>query len=111
MWRLFGLLTLLAMPQLSWAVEAGLPMLSTSRNASGGEDYTVSLQLLGIMTILTLIPALVLGMTAFTRIIIVLAILRQALGTGQSPSNQVLLTISLFLTFFVMSPVLDVAYK
>ncbi len=111
MWRLSVVLALVLMPQWSWAVESGLPMLSTSRNAAGGEDYTVSLQLLGIMTILTLIPALVLGMTAFTRIIIVLAILRQALGTGQSPSNQVLLTISLFLTFFVMSPVLDAAYK
>ncbi|MEL0027867.1 MAG: flagellar type III secretion system pore protein FliP, partial [Perlucidibaca sp.] len=74
-------------------------------------DYSVPIQILGIMTLLTLLPAIVLGMTAFTRIIIVLALLRQALGTGQTPSNQVLLSAALFLTFFVMSPVLQQVHQ
>jgi flagellar biosynthetic protein FliP len=63
------------------------------------------------MTALTLLPAVLLSMTAFTRIIIVLAILRQALGTPQTPPNQVLIGLGLFLTLFVMSPVVTEAYE
>ncbi len=59
------------------------------------------------MTLLTLLPAAILSTSAFVRIIIVLSILRQALGTAQTPPNQVLLGIALFLTFFVMSPVIS----
>ena len=59
------------------------------------------------MTALSLLPALLLGMTSFTRIMVVLAILRQALGTGQTPNNQVLMALSLFLTLFTMGPVFD----
>ena len=59
------------------------------------------------MTALTFLPAGVLMMTSFTRIIIVLAILRQALGTMNTPSNQVLLGLSLFMTFFIMAPVIE----
>ncbi|WP_272993653.1 MULTISPECIES: flagellar type III secretion system pore protein FliP [Spongiibacter] len=87
-----------------------LPAVSSAANAAGGQEYSVSLQLLAIMTALTLLPALLLGMTAFTRIMIVLSILRQALGTGQTPSNQVLLSLSLFLTLFVMYPIGEQAY-
>ena len=73
----------------------------------GGQTYTLTLQVLALMTALTLLPAILLMMTAFTRIMIVLGILRQALGAGQTPPNQVLLGLALFLTFFVMSPVID----
>jgi flagellar biosynthetic protein FliP len=65
---------------------------------------------LALMTALTVLPALLLSMTAFTRIVIVLAILRQALGTPQTPPNQVLVGLSLFLTLFVMMPVFSKAY-
>ena len=71
----------------------------------------LSLQILVLMTVLTLVPSIVLGMTAFTRVIIVLSILRQALGTQQTPPNQVLIAIALFITFYVMSPIFDVLYE
>lgn len=77
--------------------------------SSGGEGggLTLSLQLLLVMGLLTILPALVLMMTSFTRIIVVLAILRQALGLQQSPPNQVLIGLSLFLSLFVMAPTID----
>jgi flagellar biosynthetic protein FliP len=87
--------------------QGGLPALTLQANADGSETWSVSLQVLVLMTALTLVPAALLMMTAFTRIIIVLAILRQALGTAQTPSNQVLVGLALFLTLFVMRPVLD----
>jgi flagellar biosynthetic protein FliP len=77
----------------------------------GQQTYSLSLQVLALMTALTVLPALVLSMTAFTRIVIVLAILRQALGTPQTPPNQVLIGLSLFLTLFVMTPVMSSAYE
>lgn len=86
----------------------GMPALTVKTNPDGSEDYTVSLQILAIMTGLTLLPALLMMMTSFTRIIIVFAILRQALGLQQSPSNQILIGLSLFLTMFIMTPVFDV---
>lgn len=107
-----GILALVLFAMPVWANAAtGLPAISASPAAGGGQEYTVSLQLLAVMTALTLLPALLLGMTAFTRITIVLSILRQALGTGQTPSNQVLLSLSLFLTLFIMQPVAEVAYR
>lgn len=81
-------------------------VLSLATEATEGQSYSLSLQILVLMTLLTLLPAIVLSMSAFVRIIIVLSILRQALGTAQTPPNQVLLGIALFLTFFVMSPVI-----
>jgi len=74
---------------------------------AGGEPLSMSLQLLLVMGLLTILPALVLMMTSFTRIIVVLAILRQALGLQQSPPNQVLIGIALFLSLFVMAPTLE----
>ncbi|NHO88972.1 flagellar type III secretion system pore protein FliP [Pseudoteredinibacter isoporae] len=85
-----------------------MPALTVKTNPDGSEDYTVSLQILAIMTGLTLLPALLMMMTSFTRIIIVFAILRQALGLQQSPSNQILIGLSLFLTMFIMTPVFEV---
>jgi flagellar biosynthetic protein FliP len=84
----------------------GMPVLTLDEGA-GGTRYSLSLQVLFLMTALTILPSLVLGMSAFTRIIIVLSILRQALGTQQTPPNQVLIAITLFLSFFVMQPVLS----
>lgn len=86
----------------------GLPALTVRTNGDGSQDYTVTLQILLLMTALSFLPAILMMMTSFTRIIIVFAILRQALGLQQSPSNQILIGLSLFLTFFVMSPVLSV---
>jgi len=76
----------------------------------GGQPVSMPMQVLLLMTSITLLPALLLGVTAFTRIIIVLSLLRQALGTGQAPSNQVLLALALFLTAMVMQPVFDQAW-
>jgi len=72
-----------------------------------GKSYSVTLQILAVMTLLTVLPSLLIMMTSFTRIIVVFAILRQAMGTPQTPSNQILLGLALFLTFFIMSPVLE----
>jgi flagellar biosynthetic protein FliP len=85
----------------------GLPALTVTTNPDGSQEYTVTLQILAIMTALTFIPAILVMMTSFTRIIIVFAILRQALGLQQSPSNQILIGLSLFLTIFIMSPTLQ----
>ncbi len=83
----------------------GLPALNV--NTSGDKtEYSLPLQILILMGALTILPSLVLGMTSFARIIIVMSILRQALGTQQTPPNQVIIAISLFLTFFIMSPTL-----
>lgn len=85
----------------------GLPALTVKTIADGTQEYTVTLQILAIMTALTFLPALLMMMTSFTRIIIVFSILRQALGLQQSPSNQILIGLALFLTLFIMQPVLD----
>ena len=92
---------------LSVQAQPGLAAVTVQTAADGGQTYSVSIQVLMLMTLLTLLPAAVMMMTSFTRIIIVLAILRQALGTLQTPSNQILVGLSLFLTFFVMMPFLD----
>lgn len=86
------------------SIGGGIPALNVSDNGSGGTTYSLSLQVLALMTALTVLPSLVLGMTSFTRIIIVLSILRQAMGTQQTPPNQVLIAIALFLSFFIMTP-------
>lgn len=88
-----------------------LPIAQVTPNEDGTEDYTITIQLLLLMTALTLLPSLLLGMTAFTRIIVVLAILRQALGLQQTPSNQILVGLALFLTLFVMRPVFVDIYE
>ncbi|TVR60644.1 MAG: flagellar biosynthetic protein FliP [Candidatus Competibacteraceae bacterium] len=89
------------------AAPAGLPAVTITPTADGGETWSLSLQVLALMTALTLLPAALLMMTAFTRILIVLAFLRQAMGTMQTPSNQILVGLALFLTFFIMSPVFE----
>jgi flagellar biosynthetic protein FliP len=95
-----------AAPAAAALAAPGIPALSV-QNVAGGQTYTLTIQLLVLMTAITLLPAALLMMTAFTRIVIVLAILRQAIGAGQAPPNQVIVGLALFLTLFVMSPVID----
>jgi flagellar biosynthetic protein FliP len=106
-WLPLLMLFMVWLPDISLA--QGLPMV-TVNSGKGGQQYSLTLQLLGLMTVLTLLPSLLLMMTSFVRIIIVLSILRQALGTGQTPPNTVLVGLALFLTFFIMTPVFDDVY-
>ncbi|EIL92211.1 flagellar biosynthesis protein flip [Rhodanobacter sp. Root480] len=109
-WRWIIAALLVVLPLGAWAVTPGIPVLNVQTAADGAKNWTLSLQVLALMTALTLLPAILLMMTSFTRIIIVLGFLRQALGTQSTPPNQVLLGLALFLTLFVMSPVLTKAY-
>jgi flagellar biosynthetic protein FliP len=84
----------------------GVPAVTVTSNPDGSQEYSVTIQILGIMTVLTLLPAFLMMMTSFTRIIIVFSILRQALGLQQAPSNQILIGLALFLSIFIMTPVL-----
>lgn len=92
------------------AMAQGLPVINSTPAPGGGQNYTLSVQMLVLLTALSFLPAVLLMMTSFTRIIIVLSLLRQALGTQSAPPSQVLVGLTLFLTFFVMSPVFDKAY-
>jgi len=94
----------LALPAVA---QQGIPAVTVTNNGDGTQDYTMTLQALFIMTALSLIPAFIMMMTSFTRIIVVLSILRQAIGLQQSPSNQILVGVSLFLSLFIMTPVFD----
>ena len=85
----------------------GIPAFTMTTNPDGSEDYSINLQILALMTMLGFLPAMVILMTSFTRIVVVMSILRQAMGLQQTPSNQVIIGIAIFLTFFIMSPVLD----
>lgn len=92
----------------AWAVDPNtLTAFQVTNNANGGQTYSVTLQILAVMTFLSLLPAMLMMVTSFTRIIIVLAILRQAIGLQTTPSNQILLGLALFLSIFIMSPVLE----
>lgn len=107
--RLLGLLALAAFPVQLWA-EPGLAAIIMTPGEGGVQTYSVQVQVLMIMTALTLLPAALLMMTSFARILIVLAILRQALGTMQTPSNQIMIGLALFMTLFIMAPVFDQVY-
>jgi flagellar biosynthetic protein FliP len=87
-----------------------LPAVAIKTAADGAQTYSLTFQIVILMTVLTLLPAILLAMTAFTRIIIVLSILRQALGMATTPSNQVLTGLALFMTFFVMGSTLEQSY-
>lgn len=102
-----GLIGLVAGLSSSVIAETGIPVLSVETNDSGNQEYSVTLQVLGLMTLLTFIPAIIMMMTSFIRVTVVFAILRQALGMQQTPSNQILIGLSLFLTLFIMSPVIE----
>ena len=100
---------------LAWlpfeVVAQGMPIISTIGETGQSTRYSVTLELVALMTLLTVLPSMLLMMTPFVRIIIVMSLLRQALGTGQTPPNQVLVGLSLFLTFFIMAPVLGNIYE
>jgi flagellar biosynthesis protein FliP len=107
--RLFVIALLVLVP-LAAGAQAALPAVAIKSAADGVQTYSLTFQILILMTLLTLLPAILLAMTAFTRIIIVLSILRQALGMATTPSNQVLTGLALFLTFFVMGSTLEQSY-
>jgi flagellar biosynthesis protein FliP len=108
---LLMLMPVLAMLPVDTATaQAVLPALAVKTAADGVQTYSLSMQILILMTVLTLLPAILLAMTAFTRIIIVLSILRQALGMTTTPSNQVLTGLALFMTFFIMSSTIEQSY-
>jgi len=101
---------LLALPCTSLA-QATLPAITATAGPRGTETYSLSIQTLLLLTTLSFLPAILLMMTGFTRIIIVLGLLRNAMGTGASPPNTVLIGLALFLTMFAMSPVFDQVYN
>jgi flagellar biosynthetic protein FliP len=105
---LLALLILTAWAPAALAEIPGIPAFTvTPGEEEGVQEYSVSLQILALMTALTFLPAMLMMMTSFTRIIVVFAILRQALGLQSTPSNQILLGLTLFLTIFIMKPVLE----
>ena len=110
LFKLLLVVLLLTLIPSAFAADTGL-LAVTSTGAGGGQTYSLSLQTLLLLTSLSFLPAVLLLMTGFTRIIIVLSLLRSAIGTPSSPPNQVLIGLALFLTFFVMSPVLDKMYQ
>ena len=110
--RLLLGLSLLFIAASAFAQAAGgLPALTTTPGTGGATTYTLSIQTLLFLTALTFIPAAVLMMSSFTRIIIVLSLLRHAMGTQTAPPNQILVGLALFLTFFIMAPTLDKVYS
>ena len=110
--RAFALSVLSALSAAALAQQApsgpGLPLVMAQ--GAGGTSYSVPIQTLLFFTALSFLPALLLLMTGFTRIVIVLSLMRQALGTQAAPPNQVIIGLSLFLTFFVMAPTVDRVY-
>lgn len=104
---MFAALVLLSLyPLDSWA-QASLPAFTTTPTDDGGQRWSLSLETLALLTMMSFLPAILLMMTGFTRIVIVLGLLRNAMGTGSAPPNMVLIGLALFLTFFTMGPVFE----
>ncbi len=99
------LFILLLLPIVAYAGDFNFDAFQVTNEGNGQQKYSINIQLIALMTVLTVLPAVILMMTSFTRIIIVLSILRQALGMPQTPSNQIIIGLSLFLTMFIMAPV------
>ncbi|NRB24730.1 flagellar type III secretion system pore protein FliP [Shewanella sp.] len=104
------ILSLLLISPGAFALDGVLPALTVTTTPDGGTQYSVTMQILLLMTAMSFLPAMIIMLTSFTRIIVVLSILRQAIGLQQTPSNQVLIGISMFMTFFIMAPVFDEIY-
>ncbi len=103
-------LILVSLPSFSWALT--LPTVRFGlEQAKGPEQMATVLQIILLLTILSVAPALILMLTSFTRLVVVFSLLRHALGTQQTPPSQVLIALALFLTFFIMSPVFNEAYR
>ena len=100
----------LALLPLAVLAAPGVPAFTTAPSPGGGTTYTLPVQTLLLMTAFTFLPAALLMMTSFTRIVIVLSLLRQAIGTQTAPPNQVMVGLALFLTLFVMGPTFDQIY-
>ncbi len=94
---------LLLLPGVGWAQDLTLSL----GNVTGPEQISSTMQVLLLLTVLSLAPAILLMTTAFTRIVIVLSFVRQAMGTQQVPPNQIIIGLALFLTFFIMAPAFD----
>jgi flagellar biosynthetic protein FliP len=109
-WQIGLLIVGLVLPEMVFAQIGGMNAVTVTTAPNGGQVYSLTLQILILMTLLTLLPSALIMLTSFTRIIIVLAILRQGLGTSQTPSNQILLGLAFFLTLFVMAPVFQEIY-
>ncbi len=109
-WLPLAILCLLMFSGSVAAQDALFPAVTVTSGPNGETEYSVTMQILLLMTALSFLPAMVIMLTSFTRIIVVLAILRQAIGLQQTPSNQVLIGISLFMTFFIMHPVFENIY-
>jgi len=108
---LFLLLGAAWAPQVMAQAQGGLPAFTATPGADGSQTYSLSVQTLLLLTMMSFLPAMMLMMTGFTRIVIVLGLLRNAMGTGASPPNSVLIGLAMFLTFFAMSPVFDRVYS
>lgn len=108
--KIIVMFILMSLQMNAWA-EPGIEAFSIQTSEDGSQTYTLTLQIMIMMTALTLLPGLLLAMTSFTRIIVVLAILRQALGTAQTPSSQVLVGLALIMTMFIMAPVMETVYE
>jgi flagellar biosynthetic protein FliP len=109
--RIKPLLALVLIAAAPAAFAQALPAFATAPAPGGGTTYSITVQTLLMMTSLVFIPAVLLMMTSFTRIIIVFSLLRSAMGTQTTPPNQVLVGLALFLTLFIMSPVVDQVYN
>lgn len=105
--KLLSALLLVCLGTDVFAQSTGIEAVTVTTNDDGSQEYSMTLQALLIMSALSLIPAFVMMMTSFTRIIVVLSILRQAIGLQQSPSNQILIGVALFLSLFIMAPVFE----
>lgn len=109
LWSL--VLLALCVPLGAEAQHIALPSISSSPNADGGQTWSLTIETIVLLTLMSFLPAMLMMMTGFTRIIIVLSLLRNALGTNTAPPNPVLIGIALFLTFYAMSPVFDEIYE
>ncbi len=106
-----AILVLTLLPLAGVEAANGVEAMTVTPSADGGQTYSLTLQVLLFMTALTLLPSALMLMTSFARIVIVLAILRQALGTQNTPSNQILVALALFLTLFIMTPVWQTVHR
>lgn len=112
--RIAGVFVLIGLSLLAtqaWAEVDGLPGIMVKPTDDGGQEWSLTIQTLVLITSLTFIPAALLTLTSFTRIIIVLSLLRTALGTPSAPPNQVMIGMALFLTLFIMAPVFEEVYQ
>ena len=106
-----GWLLLLLAPLSGYAQHIELPSIQSTPNADGGQTWSLNIETLVLLTLMSFLPSMLMMMTGFTRIIIVLGLLRNAMGTNTSPPNPVLIGIAFFLTLFAMSPVFDQVYE